>query len=246
MTKFTLEVGGMKVRISERGLVAVLPGFSDGRHLTINWQPQETGRYTGLYTPHLTYPRRQERRTLGSFSPADLSVFFESMTNEMVMFWASASRFTTTEALAQEGWFVLGFDEVVEARMRELCLVEPNHFRLPVDEKKWIDLFLLMLERGVEPGDLRGAPDTLQSRYVVRQQDETIEGAMLCHYPNGFFGPPGWYIVKQKDIADQMFHVTFMRHASSRLVRALLNLSKFFGGEPAPELIELARSRQLL
>jgi hypothetical protein len=213
MAKFTLEFGGMKLRISERSLVAVHPDFSDGRHLTINWQPQETGRHTGFYTPHVTFPKRQQRRTLGRSSPADLTLFFQQMTNEMVMFWAGASRLTTTEALTQEGWFVLGFDEVVEARMRELYLVDPDHFRLPVDERDRIDFFLLMLERGVEPAELRVGADTRQPRYLVRQHDEMLEGAMLCHYQNGFFGPPGWYVVTQKDIANQMFHVTFMRHA---------------------------------
>jgi hypothetical protein len=77
-------------------------------------------------------------------------------------------------------------------------------------------------------------------------QDEGFEGAMLGYYPHGLFGAPGWYITKQKDFADQVFRVTFMRHASAQLVRTLLALSKLFGGEPAPELIELARARRIL
>ena len=246
MAQFTLEIPGLKLRISERSLVAVRRDVGDGRHLTVHWQPQESGRNAGLYTPHVTYPKSGERRTLGRFTPKHLSVFFEHITSEMVMLCAGASHFTSTEALTQEGWVVLGCDEVVEAAVRELCVPQPNHFRFPDDDEQWIELFDVMLERSIEPSELQVGVDTRQPRYLVRQQDETLEGAMLCHFPDDFFGPPGWYILKQKDLTDQIFRVTFMRHASPQLVRALLTLSRFFGEEPAPELIELARSRHIL
>jgi hypothetical protein len=99
-----------------------------------------------------------------------------------------------------------------------------------------------MVERGTQPIDLSEAKR--EPYFLARLVDGKLEQGFLGYYPNGLYGPPGWYLTTLLGLTDQIYRTVFMRQASTKLIRTLVRIAKFLGGDPPAELLEVLRQRE--
>ncbi len=241
MTNFTIEVDDLALEFSERHLIVAPSEFNDGRHLRIDWEPQPSGKYVGLYTPHVTFPTRPpptRRRTIGRFTAEQLRAAMSTLTTELSILWSSASRPTTPAELAAEDWLVVGFGNEAEELLRQYFL-SGTTFRFPDHPDELNEIFDRMLEHAVDPRELDSAKQHGPYQ-LVRARDELLETAMVGHFARGLFGPPGWYITPLDDLAHQIIRAAMSRCLSPAMVGALMKVAQYFGWQPSEELRSLA------
>lgn len=241
---YRIDFGVLVADVSPERVLVFPEGARNGEHLTVYLRPRETGAYTGLYTPHLTFPNASDcHRWLGPFRAEEFVGIFDGFQKELVQQFAGASNPTTLETLDEQGWIVGGTDEVVQARVKELFAQDDRGFKFPLGarEKFW-ELTALMIERSTCTRDLD--PEKPGPHFLMRLADDRLEEAMLGYYPHGLYDAPGWYVTPFLTFTEQIYRTVLMNRASEKMIRALLKVARFLGGEPPEEWIELLRRKK--
>jgi len=242
MTAVAIEVGSLSLQFTERYMLATPRNFRDGRHLRIDWEPQESGEYAGLFTPHVTFPRRcprDRRRTIGRFPPELLKQTLSAFSSEVSVLWSGASRPTTLEALSAEDWSVVGYGDAVHDEIAQRWRRSNGALSLPTDPDQLWETLGILIDHAVDPRTLEAAKRN-QPYSLLRVRDDGLQEAMVGYFANGLFGPAGWYITLLDELAHQIIRAAVTRSLSEQFVRALLRLARHFGCEPSDELRLLA------
>jgi hypothetical protein len=241
---YRIDLGALVVDVSPERVLVFPEGAREGEHLTVYLRPRESGAYAGLYTPHLSFPKANERRRwLGPFRPGEFGAMFGGFQEELLRQFAGASKLVTLESLNEQGWIVGGTDEVVQEQVKELFSLGERGFKFPISarEKLWA-LTAVMIERSSCTLDLDAAKRG--PHFLMRLENDRLEEAMLGYYPHGLYGPPGWYVTRFLDFTTQIYTTLIMNRASEQMIRALLKIARFLGGEPPEEWIDLLRRKQ--
>jgi hypothetical protein len=242
MTTFTLEVGSLALQFTERYLLATPLKFGDGRHLRIDWEPQQSGGYAGLFTPHVTFPGRcprDRRRTIGRFAPDVIRQTMGAFKAEVSVLWSGASRPTTLEQLSADEWLVVGYGDAVHEAVHQRWCRSSGTLSLPTHPDELRDTLCVLIDHAIEPTELESAKRD-QPYSLLRVRGDGLQEAMVAYFPKGLFGPPGWYITILDDLAHQIVRAAVTRSLSGPLVRALMRLARYFRCEPSDELRSLA------
>lgn len=242
---YKIDFGGLFLDVTKERVLVFPDGARDGQHLTVYLEPRQDGRHAGLFTPHITRPKARRRYDwLERFRPGEFDALLRAAQEELLRQFAGASKLVTLGALQKDEWWVAATnDELVHARAKEWFFADQSGFRFNADtQRKLWDLFVLMLERGTQPVDLTEAKR--EPYFLVRLVDDKLEQGLLGYYPNGLYGPPGWYFTTFLNFADQIYRTVLMRQASAKLIRTLVRIAEFLGGEPPAELLDVLRQRE--
>jgi hypothetical protein len=241
---YKIDFGALFLDVTKERVLVFPNGARDGQHLTVYLEPRQAGPHAGFFTPHITRPKARRRHDwLERFRPGEFEALLRAAQEELMRQFAGASKLVTLGALQKDAWMVTATnDELVQARAKDWFFADPHGFRFDgaTQHKLW-DLFALMVERGTQPVDLSEAKR--EAYFLVRVVGEKLEQGFLGYYPNGLYGPPGWYFTALLDFTDQIYRTVFMRQASAKLIRTLVRIAKFLGGDPPAELLEVLRQR---
>jgi hypothetical protein len=242
---YKIDFGALFLDVSKERVLVFPEGTRDGQHLTVYLQPRQDGPHAGLFTPHITRPNARRRHDwLERFRPGEFEALLRAAEQELMRQFAGASKLVTLSALQEDDWLVMATnDELVQARTKEWFFADPHGFRFDGDtqDKLWA-LFVLMVERATQPVDLSEAKR--EPYFLARLVDGKLEQGFLGFYPNGLYGQPGWYFTTLLGLTDQVYRTVFMRQASAKLIRTLVRIAKFLGGDPPAELLEVLRQRE--
>lgn len=245
MKNVEIAVGPVLIQICrKRALVHNRRGGSGVPHLHVPFEvwagpagaagPQATG--VGAFRPHLTFPRtgrRSRHAFLGYIWPEELKALFVALMRDNFDLVFRATEPADLHALGQNNWWVLAIpDEELAAMVKD----EKGRLRIRTDERSLERMFETMRRRAIPVSQLSSVsrvPKRTLQMWRLDEDGSPVEWASLTRYPDGPFGPAGWYVTSIPLAEVERFAERAILRWGPQLIRGMIATIEKFGFDSA-------------